>query len=298
MLMIEVKNLTQVYKSGKGVFDLNFTIKEGEVFGYLGPNGAGKTTTIRNLLGFTNANKGSAKIKGIDCRKDAAKLQSFIGYLPGEIAFFDHMTGIQFLKFMGDMRCTKDLSTRDNLIERFALDINGKIKKMSKGMKQKLGIITAFMHDPAIYILDEPTSGLDPLMQNIFKDLLDNEKSRGKTIMLSSHIFAEVQKSCDRAGVIRDGRIVAIEDVQSLNAMKEETLIITLADSKDIEKLITKIKNAKKLSNSRVQITISTNYQELFAVLSTLSVIGLESRQQSLEDVFMKYYGKDAESDE
>lgn len=296
--MIEVKNLTQVYKSGKGVFDLNFTIKEGEVFGYLGPNGAGKTTTIRNLLGFTNATKGSAKIKGIDCRKDAAKLQSFIGYLPGEIAFFDHMTGIQFLKFMGDMRCTKDLSIRDNLIERFTLDINVKIKKMSKGMKQKLGIITAFMHDPAIYILDEPTSGLDPLMQNIFKDLLDNEKSRGKTIMLSSHIFSEVQKSCDRAGVIRDGRIVAIEDVQSLNAMKEETLIITLADSKDIKKLTTKIKNAKKLSNRRVQITISTNYQELFAVLSTLSVIGLESRQQSLEDVFMKYYGKDAESDE
>lgn len=296
--MIEVKNLTQVYRSGKGVFDLNFTIKEGEVFGYLGPNGAGKTTTIRNLLGFTNATKGSAKINGIDCRKDAAKLQSFIGYLPGEIAFFDHMTGIQFLKFMGDMRRTKNLSIRDNLIERFALDINGKIKKMSKGMKQKLGIITAFMHDPAIYILDEPTSGLDPLMQNIFKDLLDNEKSRGKTIMLSSHIFAEVQKSCDRAGVIRDGRIVAIEDVQSLNAMKEETLIITLADSKDIEKLTTKIKDAKKLSNRRVQITISTNYQELFAVLSTLSVIGLESRQQSLEDVFMKYYGRDAESDE
>lgn len=296
--MIEVKNLTQVYRSGKGVFDLNFTIKEGEVFGYLGPNGAGKTTTIRNLLGFTNATKGSATIKGIDCRKDAAKLQSFIGYLPGEIAFFDHMTGIQFLKFMGDMRRTKDLSTRDNLIERFALDINGKIKKMSKGMKQKLAIITAFMHDPAIYILDEPTSGLDPLMRNLFQDLLDNEKSRGKTIMLSSHIFSEVQKSCDRAGVIRDGRIVAIEDVQSLNAMKEETLIITLADSKDIKKLTTKIKNAKKLSNRRVQITISTNYQELFAVLSTLSVIGLESRQQSLEDVFMKYYGKDAESDE
>lgn len=297
--MIEVKNLTQTYKNGKGVFDLNFTIEEGEVFGYLGPNGAGKTTTIRNLLGFTNASKGSAKIKGIDCRKDTAKLQSSIGYLPGEIAFFDNMTGIQFLKFMGEMRRTKDFSIRDKLIERLELDTNGKIKKMSKGMKQKLGIITAFMHDPAVYILDEPTSGLDPLMQNVFKELLDREKSRGKTIMLSSHIFQEVQKSCDRAGVIKDGRIVAIEDVQSLNAMKAETLIITLADSKDIEKLTTtKNISAKQLSNHRVQITISKNYQEVFAVLSTCSVVGLESRQQSLEDLFMKYYGRDAEVDE
>ncbi|MCG8484269.1 MAG: ABC transporter ATP-binding protein [Clostridia bacterium] len=294
--MIEVNNLTQVYKSGKGVFDLNFRIKEGEVFGYLGPNGAGKTTTIRNLLGFANATKGSAKINGIDCRREASKLQSSIGYLPGEIAFLDHMTGMQFLKFMGQMRRTKDLSIRDNLIERLELDTKGKIKKMSKGMKQKLAIITAFMHDPSVYILDEPTSGLDPFMQNIFMELMDKEKGRGKTIMMSSHIFGEVQRSCDRAGIIKDGKIVAIEDIQSLNALKQETYVITLADSADVDKLMKSNLTVKKISQRRVRITVSHNYKKFFEILSICSVVGLSAQQQSLEDVFMKYYGEEGVS--
>lgn len=290
--MIEVRDLTQTYKSGKGVFDLDFTIKEGEVFGYLGPNGAGKTTTIRNLLGFANATKGVARINGLDCRKDAAKLQNIIGYLPGEIAFFDNMTGVQFLKFMGEMRHTKDLSIRDNLVERFDLDAQVKIKKMSKGMKQKLGIITAFMHDPAVYILDEPTSGLDPFMQNTFMELINEERSRGKTIMMSSHIFEEVQRSCDRAGIIRDGRIVAVEDIKALNEMKQETYVITLSNSMDVKKLVNSDLEAKKISDSKIQITVKRNYKKFFEALSECSVVRLEVKQQSLEDVFMKYYGK------
>lgn len=297
-MVIKVENLTQVYKSGKGIFDISFTIKEGEVFGYLGPNGAGKTTTIRNLLGFSNATKGRATINGKGCRKEAAELQSQIGYLPGEIAFFDNMTGIQFLKFLGDMREMKDKSIRDSLIERLELDAEAKIKKMSKGMKQKLGIIAAFMHDPAVYILDEPTSGLDPFMQNTFMKMIDEEKGRGKTIMMSSHIFEEVQRTCDRAGIIKDGRIVAIEDIQSLNSMKQQSFIITLSDSKDIDMLIKSKFIIKKLSRNRVQITVSYNYKEFFEVLSKCSVIGLDVNQQSLEDVFMKYYGKDGESHE
>lgn len=290
--MIEVRDLTQVYKSGKGIFDLNFTIKEGEVFGYLGPNGAGKTTTIRNLLGFSNATKGEAKINGLNCRKDAAKLQNIIGYLPGEIAFFDNMTGIEFLKFLAEMRSIKNFSIRDNLIDRFQLDVNFKIKKMSKGMKQKLGIVAAFMHDPKVYILDEPTSGLDPFMQNTFMELIDEERSRGKTIMMSSHIFEEVQKSCERAGIIKDGRIVAIEDINALKKMKHETYIITLEDEKDVEKLVKSQLAAKRLSDNQVQITVQNNYKEFFEILATCSVTGLEVVEQSLEDVFMKYYGK------
>ena len=294
--MIEVNNLTQVYKSGKGVFDLTFSIKKGEVFGYLGPNGSGKTTTIRNLLGFTNASNGEAKIDGIDCRKKAAKLQSIIGYLPGETAFLDNMTGIEFLRFMGDMRGTKDMTARDNLIDRLELDARGKIKKMSKGMKQKLAIVTAFMHDPSVYILDEPTSGLDPFMQNVFMDLLEDEKARGKTIMMSSHIFEEVQRSCDRAGIIKDGRIVAIENVQSLNAVKRKTYTVTLSDAKDIEKL--ENLDIERVSEHRVQIVVGSNYKQFFKVLSECSVVGLYTQEQSLEDVFMKYYGKDGVSDE
>ncbi len=296
--MIEVKNLTQTYKSGKGVFDLTFTIGAGEAFGYLGPNAAGKTTTIRNLLGFTNAAKGYAKINGRDCRREAARLQNDIGYLPGEIAFLDNMTGTQFLNFMGDMRGTKDVKRRDDLIDRMELDPTGKIKKMSKGMKQKLAIVTAFMHDPSVYILDEPTSGLDPFMQNIFMDLLDGEKERGKTIMMSSHIFEEVQRSCDRAGIIQDGRIVAIEDIQALNSMKQKTYTITLSDSGDADRLCGGGLSAKRVAHYRVQITVGQNYREFFETLATCGVVGLYAEQQSLEDVFMKYYGKDGTSHE
>jgi len=290
--MIEVNNLTQIYNSGKGVFDLSFTIKEGEVFGYLGPNGSGKTTTIRNLLGFANATKGNAFIDGMNCRSEAAQLQKKIGYLPGEIAFFEYMTGMEFLIFMGEMRGLKDLKKRDELIERLELDTLGKIKKMSKGMKQKLGIITAFMHDPAVYILDEPTSGLDPLMQNTFMELLESEKARGKTIMMSTHIFEEVQRSCDRAGIIKDGRIVAIEDIQSLNAIKQKSYMVTVSNLKDLNTLLNSKLTTEQVSDLRLKITVNQNYQELFLILSTCDVVGLDALQLSLEDVFMKYYGK------
>lgn len=293
--MIEVKNLTQTYSSGKGVFDLNFTIKEGEVFGYLGPNGSGKTTTIRNLLGFTNADKGTCTIKGIDCRKDTAKLQNSIGFLPGEMAFFNNMTGMQFLKFMGDMRKTKDTACRDELIERFELDPRASIKKMSKGMKQKLGIITAFMHDPEIYILDEPTSGLDPLMQNVFMELIEKEHSRGKTIMMSSHIFEEVQKSCDRACIIRDGRIVATEEIKSLDIMQKKAFIVTFNNEDSMKKFMKSKLDTEIIAKDKARVFIDGDYKMMFCELAKYNVSGFESQQQSIENVFMKYYGKDGE---
>ena len=293
--MIEVINLTQTYRSGKGIFDVSFTIKEGEVFGYLGPNGAGKTTTIRNIMGFTNAKQGSCTIKGIDCRKDASKLQSIIGFLPGEIAFLENMTGTQFLKFMGEMRKTKNKKRREELLERFELDPSGKIKRMSKGMKQKLGIVTAFMHDPEIYILDEPTSGLDPLMQNMFLDLIKEEKKRGKTIMMSSHIFEEVQKSCDRACIIRDGRIVATEEIKSLEVMKQKAYVVTLGSKEEAIKLLDSKLETEKMAADKIRVFVDGGYKAMFKELSKYDILGFESQQRSLEDVFMKYYGKDGE---
>ena len=289
--MIQVDNLTQVYRGGKGVFDLTFEIGPGEVFGYLGPNGAGKTTTIRNLLGFMNADRGRATIDGLDCRRDAALLQNRVGYLPGEIAFFDRMTGTQFLTFMGEMRRTKSTARRDGLVERFELDTDVRISRMSKGMKQKLGLITAFMHDPSVYILDEPTSGLDPVMQNVFMELLRAEKGRGKTVLMSSHLFEEVQRICDRAGIIREGRIVAVEDVQSLNAVRQKSYVVTLANSTDAERLLSSGLEVERTGESRLVVTVRNNYRELFAALARCEVVGLESRAQSLEDVFMRYYG-------
>jgi ABC-2 type transport system ATP-binding protein len=167
---------------------------------------------------------------------------------------------------------------------------------MSKGMKQKLAIITAFMHDPEVYILDEPTAGLDPFMQNVFMDLIENERERGKTIMMSSHIFEEVQRSCDRAGIIKEGYLVAVEDIQALNDVKVKTYTVTLANPEDFSKL--KDLQTERVSSHRVQITVGHNYREFFEALAKCSVVGLYAQQQSLEDVFMKYYGKGGGEDE
>ena len=205
MSIIEIIGLTKDYGDHKGIFDLTFTVEEGEVFGYLGPNGAGKTTTIRHLMGFLNPDKGSSKILGLDCRSERAEIMKHLGYLPGEIAFFDGMSGMEFLNFMAEMRGLTDVSLRDKLVDLFELDTKGKIRKMSKGMKQNLGIVCAFMHDPRVLILDEPTSGLDPLMQKTFANLILEEKSKGKTILMSSHSFEEVERTCDRVGIIRQG---------------------------------------------------------------------------------------------
>ncbi len=296
--MIEVHQLTQIYKSGKGIFDLNFSIKEGEVFGYLGPNGAGRTTTIRNIMGFANANTGKVTIQGLDCRKDAAELQKIIGYLPGEIAFFDNMKGLEFLKFVGDMHNITNNLLRDQLIEQFELDASGSIRKMSKGMKQKLGIIAAFMCDPEVYILDEPTGGLDPFMQNVFMELIETEKARGKTIMMSSHIFEEVQRSCDRAGIIREGRLVAIEDIKSLNAMKSREFIITLKTKTDADKLLKSGLETEKQSEKKVLVRVGKNFDTFIRTLSAFKVTNLDVRQRSLEDIFMNYYGREGDNNE
>jgi ABC-2 type transport system ATP-binding protein len=292
--MIEVKQLTHIYKSGKGIFDVSFSVKEGEVFGFLGPNAAGKTTTIRNLMGFLNPTDGSASIKGLDCRRHAAELQSVIGYLPGEMTFFEDMSGMEFLEFLGKMRKLSDLSRRDALIERFQFDPAGGVKKMSKGMKQKLGIVAAFMHDPEVYILDEPTSGLDPFMQNVFMDLVREEKKRGKTILMSSHIFEEVQRGCDRAGIIREGRMAVIEDIKALNEMKHNVYIVELENSAEADKLLKSDLDTERIKENLVLVHVVNDFETFFKTLSVLKVSGLDVRRQSLEDIFMNYYGKEA----
>lgn len=293
--MIEVNNLTKVYSSGKGVFDLSFEIKEGEVFGYLGPNGAGKTTTIRNLLGFIKPDKGDCLINGLGCWQKAAAIQKRLGYLPGEIAFFDNMTGKQFLQFMREMRGKTDTGRQDELIDQFDLETDRKIRKMSKGMKQKLGIVAAFMHDPAIYILDEPTSGLDPLMQNRFIELILSEKQRGKTILMSSHSFDEIDRTCDRAGIIREGRLVAVEDIHSLKAVQRKAFIITLATDQDIATIKNSGLEIKNITNKRVELIVSSDINALIAVLSRCRLTGLDIGAQNLEQIFMKYYGQEGE---
>ena len=190
MNMIEVQNLTKDYGNNRGIFHLNFSIKQGETVAFLGTNGAGKTTTIRQLMGFVKPQNGIAKINGLDCFQQEEVIQKQVGYLSGEIAFLDeNMTGQDFIKFMSDIKKIENHQRIKQLITYFELDTQIKIKKMSKGTKQKIGLIVAFMQDAPVLILDEPTSGLDPIMQNKFIELIMKEKSNGKTIIMSSHIF-------------------------------------------------------------------------------------------------------------
>ncbi len=289
--MIEIINLTQVYRSGKGVFDLNFTVQKGEIFGYLGPNGAGKTTTIRNILGFTNAKKGKVLINGLNSRTDTKEINKVIGFLPGEISFYPNLKGKDFLDLLAKMRNLKDYTFRKSLEEKLKLDPDIYIKKMSKGMKQKLAIIAAFMHDPDILILDEPTSGLDPLMQNVFLDLIKEEKRRGKTILLSSHIFEEVERVCDRAGIIKDGRLIALENIKSLKEKSEDLFEVQLK-SANPEILKTKLE-ITLIKDNLYRVVVKNNYELFFKELQNFEVVKIVSLKQSIEEKFMKYYGDD-----
>jgi ABC-2 type transport system ATP-binding protein len=291
--MIEVNQLTKRYSNGKGVFDVNFTVSKGEVFGFLGPNGAGKTTTIRNLLGFINPTRGSCRIDGMDCRLKAAEIQKNLGYVPGEIAFFDNMTGMQFMKFIADLRDITDTRRRDSLIERFELEGDRKIRKMSKGMKQKVGLITAFMHDPDVLILDEPTSGLDPLMQRRFVELILEEKERGKTILMSSHMFEEVDRTCERAAIIREGRIVAIDNISRLKSSQRKSYVVTVAGPEDMERIKTSGLEIRLLDDHRVEIFVSEDYNKMLSTLAACRVTGLDEVPQTLEQIFIRFYGKE-----
>lgn len=290
--MIQVQHLTQIYSSKKGIFDVSFEVKKGEIFGYIGPNGAGKTTTIRHILGFSNADQGNVLIDGFDARSDRHTLHQQIGYLPGEIAFFDHMTGKEFLTFLSALRGYKEAPRLQELVDLFQLEVKFSIRKMSKGMKQKLAIVAAMMHDPMILILDEPTSGLDPLMQLRFLDLILQEKERGKTILMSSHIFEEVDRVCDRAAIIKDGRIVAIEDLVTLRSQVQDQLMFTLQEEVHEEQL--RGLDVVRVSPDLYRVTVHQNLPEVLRHLSTLPIASLRPVNNSIEEKFLHYYQGDA----
>lgn len=267
MNIISITNLTRNYGAGKGIFNVSFGVGKGEVFGFLGPNGAGKTTTIRHLMGFIKPEAGKCTINSFDCWKSSDKIQQVLGYIPGEINFFDDMSGTEFLKFIEKYHNIGAESRQKELLERFELNPKSKIKKMSKGMKQKLGIVAAFMHNPEILIMDEPSSGLDPLMQSRFVDLVAEEKKRGKTILLSSHMFEEVERTCDRIGIIRKGKLVAIDSVEALRERHTHPYTVTL-DTLEMAKSFAKDFGG---TCNGLKVTVAA--------------------KQSLEDIFMHYYG-------
>ena len=291
--VIEIRQLTKDYGNNRGIFDVSLSVKKGEVFGFLGPNGAGKSTTIRHLMGFIQADQGSCQINGLDCLRDHARIQQALGYLPGEIAFMDDMTGLEFIKFMAKMKGMTDLTKAYELMERFELNPQGKIKKMSKGMKQKIGIICAFMHDPELLILDEPSSGLDPLMQNRFIELVLEEKQRGKTIFMSSHIFEEIERTCDRTAMIKDGRLISIEELQTLKASKHKTYQITFATQELVEQFMDVGFECKQVESNVIKVVPRNNLNYLLATLSRYDIIDLDITKPTLEELFLHFYGGD-----
>ncbi|AEM22248.1 ABC transporter-like protein [Brachyspira intermedia PWS/A] len=294
MSVIKVDNITKDYGSSRGVFDLSFEVNKGEIFGMLGPNGAGKTTTIRQLMGFIKSDKGNAKILNMNCFYKRENIQSKLGYLPGEIAFMDEMKGDDFINFIADMKSIKNKNRIKELIDIFELDANRKINKMSKGTKQKIGIVCAFMNEPEVVILDEPTSGLDPLMQKKFIDLILEEKKKGTTIFMSSHIFEEIEKTCDRTAILKDGRLIAIENMDELKSKKNKNFEVVFKNEKDAENFKNKISFKSELNNNNiVKIVIANNEVNSFIKeLSNYDILDINSSSQTLEELFLHFYNK------
>ncbi|HKL61626.1 MAG TPA: ABC transporter ATP-binding protein [Acholeplasma sp.] len=288
--VIEINNLTKSYGLKKGVFDLSFDIHENEVFGFIGPNGAGKTTTIRQLLGFIYPDSGHATINGLDIYDDSDLIKKTLGYLPGEITFFDNLKGFEFLKLMADLRGLKDLTYMNELVIYFDLDLGSKIKKMSKGMKQKLGLVSCFMHDPKVLILDEPTSGLDPLMQKKFVDLILKEKEKGKTILMSSHSFEEVERTCDRVLMIKEGSLVVLEHISKLKENMRKAYIVRFHDEWELCSFMKNNFTYHKNSQLEIEVIISGDVDELIKALSIYKIESIDIKKQTIEEVFMGYY--------
>lgn len=291
--VIEVNGLTKDYGGGKGVFELSFAVRQGEVFGFLGPNGAGKTTTLRQLMGFIRPSRGSARILGLDCFQDAAAIQAKVGYLPGELALMEDMTGDQFIEFIARMKGAADRTEARRLIERFELDGKMPIRKMSKGTKQKVGLVCAFMAKPEILLLDEPTSGLDPLMQSRFIELVLQAQRQGATVLLSSHLFEEMERTCQRAAILRAGRLVAVEPVEALRKGKARTLIFELTDRAAAEKMAAAWPGAQR-HEARITVTVNGagQLQKLLALAASQPVQDMEARGQTLEELFLHFYGE------
>ena len=216
MDVINIQHLTKDYGNGKGIFDINISIKKGEMFGFVGTNGAGKTTTLRHIMGFLKPDKGKVKVMGLDAWKQADKVKEYVAYIPGEIAFPDLKNGVEFLKSQEEFYGMKDSTYTNEMLKKLHLDPTAGLKQMSKGMKQKTAIVACFMRNADILILDEPTTGLDPLMRVAFIDIIKQEKAKGKTILMSSHMFEELQETCDRVALIDRGHIVSIANVQDI----------------------------------------------------------------------------------
>jgi ABC-2 type transport system ATP-binding protein len=288
---IDSQGLTKDYGGGRGLFDLDLQVAEGEVFGYLGPNGAGKSTTIRLLMGFIHATRGSASILGLDTMRQAVEVKRLVGYMPGELPQFGGLRGRDIAGHFGALRGGVDQSRVKEITERLDLDLGLKYRQYSTGNKRKLGILLAFMHRPKLLILDEPSSGLDPLNQQEFFKLVREAKAAGATVFLSSHVLSEVEHVCERVGIIRHGKLVKVARLDELHEMRVRRVEVEFAGNAEPQlfQALPGVENVES-NHHRVSFTVRGSFEPVADVLAGHHVVNLASHEPTLEEMFLAYY--------
>ena len=286
--LLEIKNLTKYYGNTLGVKDLSLSLNEGEIFGFIGPNGAGKSTTIRCIMNLINNTNGTILLNNEELTKDSIHLKELIGYLPSEINLYEDLTVKEILDYHESFY-TKDINDkRKKLVNKLKLDESKVIEELSLGNLKKVGIVLAFMHSPKLLILDEPTSGLDPIMQNIFYDLLKEEQEKGTTIFYSTHILSEISKICDRVGIIKEGKLLKVEDT---NNIKNNNFNIITIKSKDINNIVNELElNNKVIENNSIKFNNKLDINELINKLSKYKIDKLLIEEATLEEILINYY--------
>jgi ABC-2 type transport system ATP-binding protein len=296
--VIVAEGLTKSYGAERGVVDLSFAVPPGEVFGYLGPNGAGKTTTIRTLLDFIRPTVGRARIFGLDSAEGSIEIHRRTGYLPGELALYERMTAADYLTHFAALRDGVDWGDVRRLAERLDLRLETRIRSLSHGNKQKVGLVQAFMHRPELLVLDEPTTGLDPLVQQEFHTMIAEARLGGSTVFLSSHVMPEVERLCDRVGIIREGRLVAVEDVGDLKARAIRTLDIRFARPVPGE-AFAGLPGVQRIEvqGDLVHLTVAGHLDAVVKAAARYEVVDITSNEPTLEQVFLTFYGEGENSD-
>jgi ABC-2 type transport system ATP-binding protein len=291
--IIQTERLTKSYGVHRGILDVDLEVVQGEVFGFLGPNGAGKTTTIRVLLDLIRPTSGRAFVFGIDTTVDPVAIHRRIGYLPGEFALYDRLTGGQTLEYFGNLRGGVDTTYRDSLVERFDLDPSRRFKEYSKGNKQKVGLVAALQHRPDLLVLDEPTAGLDPLVQQTFFAVLREAVADGRTVFLSSHVLSEAEKTCDRVAIIRDGRLVKVDRVDALRdlaAHQVELRFLGPVPAAEFER-IAGVSHVV-VDDHVLRMHVTGPIAPVVKAAAHFELVDFVSREPSLEETFLAQYGR------
>src|SRR6266699_6128481 len=291
--IIQTHQLTKSYGKSRGILEVTFDIQEGEVFGSLGPNGAGKTTTMRTLMGLLRGNLGNATIGGLDCWKESTEVKKLVGYLPGEFSVDPGLRGAQIIEYLGHLRGGVDQAYVRALAERLGFDPSKRFREYSRGNKQKLGLVQAFMHQPRLLILDEPSSGLDPRNQQEFYKMVAEVHAGGRTVFLSSHILPEIEQTCDRVAIIREGRLVKVDHVSALKDIHQHAVEISFAGPASVE-WFKNVADVAKVAQGADEHTLHLNVQgeltEIIRIAGEHHATNITTHEPTLEEAFLRFY--------